>query len=189
MDEEENVSLVAEELPVEEQVIQDTRITLGSIIGSKPVEEFENFNMTEVQYVLSKLSFDQVIDEGSALLLAQQSLNAADILIEFIAKLTKSVSILDSKVTNLKNKVALAYKTADGRTTAEMKKQAGESDPGVLSLQEQLAKAKGAKAAVEYKYEVVVKAHHHFKDLAGGHRKLHTNSLTVQPKADSGGWG
>jgi hypothetical protein len=51
---------------------------------------------------------------------------------------------------------------------------AGESSDELLALETSLAKAKGAKALLEKKYEIIIKSHHYYKDIANGLR------MTVQ---------
>jgi hypothetical protein len=154
------------------------KITLGNLVGEGFDDNFESFNLTEIQKVLSQLSNEEVIDIAHAELLQQKSLYAADILIEYIAKLVKTVSYFESKVSSLKNKTALEYKSPEGKTTADMKKQAGESSEEVERLSLQLAKAKGSKNLLERKYELLIKTHHYFKDIASNQKKgiVSTNS-------------
>lgn len=147
------------------------KITLGQIIGDSFDDNFSSFDLTEVQQVLSSLAVENAIDIAHAEMLQLKSLYAADILIDYIAKLVKSVSYLETKVNSLKNKTALEYKSADGKTTADMKKQAGESSDDVLKFNELLAKAKGSKSYLEKKYEILIKLHHFYKDIGVGMRK------------------
>lgn len=147
------------------------RITLGNLVGESFTDNFEGFDLTEVQRVLGQLSSEEVIDIAHAEMLQQKSLYAAELLIEYIAKLIKMVGFLESRINSVKNKTALEYKAPDGRTTADMKKQAGESSPEVEALSLQLAKAKGSKNLLERKYEILIKSHHHFKDLSSAQKK------------------
>jgi hypothetical protein len=147
------------------------KITVGKLIGQTFEDDFESFDLTEIQKVLSALSTDNALDIAHSEMLQQKTLYAADLMIEYMAKLIKMVSYLESKISSLKNKAALAYKAPDGRTTADMKKQAGESDPEVEELASSLARAKGAKLLLDRKYEIIIKSHHFFKDLAGNQKK------------------
>jgi len=52
-----------------------------------------------------------------------------------------------------------------------MKKWAGESSPIVEELQIRLAKAKASKLVLEKKYDILIRSHHHYKDIAQGLRK------------------
>lgn len=157
--------------------------TLGALLGAHDEEEFESYDLTEVKGVLQNLKLD-AIDEGMALFLQQKTLRGADILSVYLARLIKTIAILEAKVTAAKNKASLDYKAVDGRTTADMKKYAGESDPGVEKLQIRLGRAKGAKQAIASKYEILLKSHHHFKDLALGYRQ--GNKMTTPGKPTSG---
>lgn len=148
------------------------QVRLGDFLGTELEEEFVNFDLTEIQQVLEQLQNDNAIDLAHAELLQQQALRGADILTEYLGKIIKTVGYLEAKVNRTKNNVSLEYKAPDGsRTTAEMKKWAGESSPEVEQVQIKLAKAKGSKVVLERKYEILIKAHHHFKDIAAGMRK------------------
>jgi hypothetical protein len=148
------------------------RVILGDFLGSELEENFEVFDLTEIQQVLVQLQDIDAIDLAHAELLQQQALRGADILTEYLGKIVKTVGYLEAKVNSTKNAVSLAYQAPDGsRTTADMKKWAGESAPEVEKVQIKLAKAKGSKVVLERKYEILVKAHHHFKDIAAGLRK------------------
>jgi hypothetical protein len=148
------------------------QVRLGDFLGTELEEEFGNFDLTEIQQVLEKLQNDNAIDLSHAELLQQQSLRGADILTEYLGKIIKTVGYLEAKVNSTKNRVSLEYQAPVGtRTTAEMKKWAGESSPDVEEIQIKLAKAKGSKVVLERKYEILIKSHHHFKDIAAGMRK------------------
>jgi hypothetical protein len=149
----------------------NSKITLGNIIGSNDLETFEDFDLTEVQKVLYQLSNDNAIDIAHSEMLQQKALYGAEILTGYIGKLVKTVGFLESKLNAVKNKVSLEYRAPDGKTTADMKKQAGESSPEVEELGMKLAKAKGSKTLLERKYEILLKQHHHYKDMAMSQRK------------------
>lgn len=149
-----------------------TTVKVSDLLGATATEEFDDFDLTEVHIVLSNLQSIDAIDLSHAELLSQQSLRCADILSEYLAKMVKTVSYLESKVNSTKNKISLEYVEPTGsRTTVEMKKWAGESSPKVDSLQEKLASAKGTKSLLEKKYDIVIKSHHHYKDIAAGLRR------------------
>lgn len=148
------------------------RVRLGDLLGDELEEEFINFDLTEIQQVLSKLQYTDAIDLAHAELLQQQALRGADILTEYLGKIVKTVGYLESKVNSTKNKVSLDYQAPDGsRTTADMRKWAGESSPEVEEVQIRLAKAKASKMVLEKKYDILIRSHHHYKDIAAGLRK------------------
>lgn len=147
------------------------QVRLGDFMGTELEEDFASFDITDVQEVLSNLSNTDAIDLAHAEFLQQQTLRAADLLTEYLGKIVKTVGYLEAKVNSTKNKVSLNYTAAEGRTTSEMKKWAGEASPEVEIVQIKLATAKGSKLALERKYEILVKAHHHFKDIAQGLRR------------------
>ena len=147
-------------------------VRLGDLLGNELEVEFQDFDLSEVQIVLDNLQDIDAIDLAHAELLQQQALRGADVLIEYLAKIVKTVGYLEAKVTSTKNKVSLEYKDPDGlKTTLDMKKWAGEASPEVIEVQTKLASAKGSKLYLERKYEILIKAHHHFKDIAAGLRR------------------
>jgi hypothetical protein len=148
------------------------QVRLSDFMGSELEEDFSNFDLTEIQLVLEKLQDIDAIDLSHAELLQQQALRGADVITGYLGKIVKTVGYLEAKVNSTKNKVSLEYHAPDGsRTTADMKKWAGESSPEVEAVQIKLAKAKGSKLVLERKYEILIKSHHHFKDIASGLRK------------------
>jgi hypothetical protein len=164
------------------------KITLGTLVGTKLEEEFIDFDLTEIQDILRNLQNTNAIDLAHAEILQQKALRGADIITEYLAKLVKTVSYLESKYNSTKNKISLEYKVADGsRTTVEMKKWAGEAAPEVEELAIKLAQAKGSKSILEKKYDILIKLHHHYKDISSGLRKtvLGYNNGTID-KSDNG---
>jgi len=120
-------------------------IKMSDFLGSQVEEDFLSFDMTEIQEVLSKLKETDPIDLAHAELLQQQALRGADILVEYLGKIVKTVGYLEAKVNNIKNKAALEYKAPDGtRTTIDMRKFAAEASPEVEEAQIKLAKEKWA---------------------------------------------
>ena len=142
-----------------------SKITMGSLLGMELEENFLEFDLTEIQSILASLSDTDVIDLAHAEFLQKQTLRGADIVSEYLGKLIKTTSYLESKMNSVKNKVALNYKAEDGRTTAEMKKWAGESSEEVAELAALMARGKGSKSVLEKKYDILIKSHHYYKDL------------------------
>lgn len=147
------------------------QVRLGDLLGNDLEVDFQSFDLTEVQQVLDNLQVMDAIDLAHAEVLQQQALRGADILIEYLAKITKTVGYLETKVSSTKNKVSLEYSAPEGRTTLDMKKWAADVSPEVEAVQIKLATAKGSKLFLEKKYEILIKAHHHFKDIAQGLRR------------------
>jgi hypothetical protein len=165
------------------------QVRLGDLLGDVMEEEFTDFDMTEIQEVLDNLRDISAIDLAHAELLQQQSLRAADIMIEYLAKIIKTVAYLESKVNSTKNKVSMEYTAPDGaRTTLDMKKWAGEVSPEVAEVQNRLAAAKGSKVFLERKYEILIKSHHHFKDIAVGLRKTILGYSSGTAERTPSGW-
>jgi hypothetical protein len=148
------------------------QVRLGELLGNEMEVDFQNFDLSEIQKVLDNLRDIDAIDLAHAELLQQQALRGADILTEYLAKMVRTVGYLESKVSSTKNKVSLEYKAPDGsKTTLDMKKWAAEVSPEVEIVQIKLASAKGSKLYLEKKYDLLIKAHHHFKDIAAGLRR------------------
>lgn len=168
------------------------KITLGHLVGDDLEEDFLSFDLTEIQEVLLSLKETEAFDLSHAELLQQQSLRGADLIAEYLAKIIKTTSYLESKVSSIKNKVSLDYnKTPDGsKTTADMRKWAGESSPEVEEWNIKLARAKGSKVVLEKKYDILIKAHHHFKEIAMGMKKtiLGYSGNTTDNKQVATGW-
>lgn len=166
------------------------RVRLGDFLGTEWEENFLEFDLTEIQRVLVRLEITDAIDLAHAELLQQQSLRGADILTEYLGKIVKTVAYLEAKVASTKNKVSLEYTAPDGaRTTLDMKKWAAESSPEVEEVQNRLAKAKGSKVFLEKKYDILIKAHHHYKDIAMGLRRTVLGySQTTQTEKAPEGW-
>jgi hypothetical protein len=158
-------------------------ITLGSILGTNYEEDFAEFDLTEIQGVLATLANTASIDLAHAELLQQQALRGADLASEFLGKLVKTTSYLEGRVNATKNKASLEYAPAFGKSTADLRKQAGEASPEVEELSNRLAKAKGARVMLEKKLDILIKTHHHYKEIAMGMRKgivSHTQNTPVE---------
>lgn len=148
------------------------QVRLGDLLGAAMEEDYNNFDMTEIEEVLGQLREVDAIDLAHAELFQQQALRCADILAIYLGKIVKTVAYLEAKVNSTKNRVSLDYTAPNGvKTTLDMKKWAGESSSEVEKVQIQLASAKGSKVALEKKYDILIKAHHHFKDISAGMRK------------------
>lgn len=145
--------------------------TLGDMLGSDLEEKFLDFEMSEVQNLLAYLQQEDPFDIMHAELLQQKALQAADILSLYLGKMVKTVSYLEGKVNSTKNRASLNYQAEEGKTTAEMKKWAGDCSPEVEELLTKLSVAKGSKIILEKKYDILIKSHHHFKDIAAGLRR------------------
>lgn len=147
-------------------------VRLGDLLGNDLEVKFHDFDLSEVQHVLDYLRENEPFDIAQAEMLTQKALRGADVLTEYLGKLAKTVGYLESKVASTKNKVSLEYKAPDGsRTTLDMKKWAADVSPEVEAVQIKLSEAKGSKQYLEKKYELLLKAHHHFKEIAGGLRR------------------
>ncbi len=148
------------------------QVRLGDLLGNEMEVNFQDFDLTEIQQVLDNLKDIDAIDLAHAEALQQQALRGADILTEYLAKIVKTVGYLEARVQSTKNKVSLEYQAPDGaKTTLDMKKWAADVSPEVDEVQKKLATAKGSKLYLERKYEILIKSHHHFKDIAAGLRK------------------
>jgi len=166
------------------------QVRLGDLLGTENEVDYRNFDLSEIQQVLDNLKDIDAIDLAHAEALQQQALRGADVLAVYLGQMVKTVGYLEAKVQSTKNKVSLEYQAPDGaRTTLDMKKWAGESSPEVETVQIKLAEAKGSKLFLERKYEILIKAHHHFKDIAQGLRRTilgYSQSTTTSDKVPEG---
>ena len=145
---------------------------LGELMGTALEDDFLDFDLTEIQNVLEKLRDTDAIDLAHAELLQQQSLRGADVITGYLGKIVKTVGYLEAKLNAVKNKAALDYQAPEGaRTTIDMRKWWSEQAPEVMEAQISLARAKGSKSFLEKKYDLLIKSHHHYKDIASGLRK------------------
>jgi hypothetical protein len=146
--------------------------TLGDLIGDKDEDAFGDFDLSEVQEILGELRETQPHDIAHAELIQQRALRGADILSEFMGKMVKTVGFLESKVNSIKNKAALNYSAPPGaRVTADVRRSAAEADPGVEEASIKLARAKAGKIVLEKKFDLLIRQHHHAKDIANGLRR------------------
>lgn len=146
--------------------------TIGDLMGSDLVEDFSGWDYSEIHKVLSKLEIFEAIDLSHAEMLQQQALRGADIVCEYLSKIVKTVSYLESKINSAKNKAALEFKPAEGqKATGEFRKLFGESAPEVEELSIKLARAKGVKILLEKKYDILIRSHYHYKEIAQGMRR------------------
>lgn len=147
-------------------------VTVKDIIGNGFDDEFEDFDMTEIQELVSELQSNQLPDLASSEYMMQRSLRCADLIGEYLCKLVKLVSYYEALANKTKYAVALAYEDPKGgKTTQEAKKWAGESSVELLEIEIKIAKIKGAKAVLEKKFEIVIRMFHSIKDMASGMRK------------------
>lgn len=145
---------------------------LSDLIGNTFEDEFAEFDLSEIQQVLASLKTDQpIVDVAKCEWFQQKALRGADIITEYLGKVVKLTSHFESKVNSLKNKAALEYTAKEGRTTAEMKKQAGECSPDIEPWLEKLAKVKAAKVVLEKKYDILIRTHYFYKEIATGMRR------------------
>lgn len=147
-----------------------SRVTVKDVIGIKDEEDFLNFDLTAIQKILSNLNRDVPIDIAHAEKFCQESLRCADILSEYLAKINKTSSYLENRLTIVKNRALVEF-TSDVKVTADIRKAASESNKDVEEISNKLSSVKGAKMALEKKYDILIKSHHHWKDIAAGLRK------------------
>jgi hypothetical protein len=160
-------------------------ISLGDLIGYELEEQFFSFDLTQVEAILSQLAEPVPSDIAHAETAQQAALRAADILATYLAKMVKHVSYLESSLNSTKNKVSLEYSASEGRTTMEMKKWAAESSPEVDKIQIALARAKGSKLFLEKKYDLLIRQHHHLKDISSGMRRNMPSVHSTIPHQES----
>lgn len=165
------------------------QVRLGDLLGNELESDFAEFDLTEIKSVEEALRNTEAIDLPHAELMQQQSLRGADILIEYLAKIVKTIGYLETKVNSVRNKVSLEYQAPAGaKTTTDMKIWAGNASTEVEAILIKLASAKGSKVYLEKKYDVLIKLHHYFKEIATGLRRtiLGYSSGAPQDKVPEG---
>ena len=165
---------------IREKIMQNVR--LGDLLGTELEEDFMSFDFTEIQMILETLREENSIDISHAEMLQQKALRGADIITDYLGKIVKTVGYLEAKLNTIKNKVSLEYKSPDGsRTTTDMRLWAANCSPEVEEVQIKLSKAKASKSVLEKKFDILIRSHHHYKDIASGLRRTilgHSSILT-----------
>lgn len=165
------------------------KVTLGDVVGETMDEDFKKFDLTEIQEVLASLAETEAIDIAHAELLQQQSLRGAQILSGYLSRMIKTTSYLESKVNSVKNKASLEFVPPQGvKATADMRIWAGNCSPEVDKLNDLLAQAKGSKSYLEKHYDILLKAHHHYKEIATGLRRSILGYNTGDKPKVAPGW-
>ena len=163
---------------------------MSDYLGTNDEEDFMEFDLTEIEEVLISLRDIDAIDLAHAELLQQMALRGADIIVGYLGKIVKTVGYLETKVNRLKNKASLEYKNPDGgKTTVDMKIWASTNSPEVDDAQKQLSAAKASKMVLDRKYDLLVKSHHHYKDIAQGLRRTilgYAGPAEQEPEAKTG---
>lgn len=163
-------------------------MTIRDLIGADTEDKYLDFDLSEVQQVLATLQIETAVDLPQAENMQRMALRAADVLSEYSGKLTKMIGVIESKLNRKHNEIQLNYEapTAKGKTTADMRKSAAEADPEVEKLSIELAKVKGAMSAVNKKYDLVIKTHHYYKDIALGFKRTLMNNPPLSSSSE--GW-
>ena len=165
----------------------EERYTLGNIIGDKLEDDFSNFDMTEIKTILTMLKETNAIDIAHTEYLQQQALRGAYILTEYLARMIKTVLYLEGKVNTARNKAAMNLQS-EQKITADMRRYAYETSPEAEEIDARLYRAKGGKAALEKQYDLLIKGHHHWKDMAAGMRKSILGYGNQNDKQTNPGW-
>lgn len=146
---------------------------LGDFIGGDTEDNFADFDLTEIQNVLANLQSTEIIsDIGQAERLQQKALRGADILIEYLGKITKTVGILESQINKTKNAISLNYKSPENvKITADIRVLAAGASSEVEALFIKLSRAKASKLVLEKKYDLIIKSHYYFKEIAASYKQ------------------
>lgn len=165
------------------------QVRLGDFIGNQLEEDFSQFDLTEIQNVLRYLENTDPVDLAHAEMLQQKALRGADVLTEYLGKIVKTVSYLEGRLNSVKNKVALGYQNPDGgKTTTDMKIWASNCSPEADDIQIKLSKAKASKMVLEKKYDILIKTHHHYKEIAAGMKKTILGYTPISAEKIPEGW-
>jgi hypothetical protein len=140
---------------------------IRDVIGESVDEAFLDYDYTRIQETLNEISNNDTPDIAHAQYLQHKCLVAADILAEYSGKIIKHLSYLENKLTSIRNKYALEYRDPiTNKATGEMRAFAVKSCPDADEYEENLARAKGVKALLDKKFDILIKAHHLYKDVA-----------------------
>ena len=146
--------------------------TLEEFIGEGMEDDFLDFDLSEIQEILNNLKNTNAIDLAHSEYLQQRCLNGADVLIEYLGKLTKMAGFYETKINTAKNKASLEYQSPDGKkASTDIRIWAGAVAPEVEELQIKMAKIKASRLVIEKKYDLLIKAHHHWKSISDGYKK------------------
>lgn len=148
------------------------QVLLNDLIGEDLEEDFKNFDLTEIQEVLSCLASENTVDIAHCEMLMQKSLRGADILSEYLGKMIKTVNYLEVRLNSVKNKAALNFKSDDGsKPSIQLRVMASEADLEVSELAMKLGRAQAGQAVLSKKFDLIVKSHYHYKEVLVGLRK------------------
>jgi hypothetical protein len=161
------------------------KYTIRDIIGDDVEEAFLDFDYTRIQEVLNEVSNSETPSMAHAEYLAHKCLVAADILAGYMGKLVKFSSYLENKITSTRNQYAIEYKGTDGKTTADMRALALKSCPAADIYEETLAKLKGTKITIEKRYDILIKNHHQYKDIAARMNRMIPSENSLPQSSDN----
>jgi hypothetical protein len=143
---------------------------LKDMVNSSTDEQFLNFSLDDIQAILTSLQNTEVPDLAHAELMQQRALIGANMVCDFLAKVVKIVSSLDNKINSMRSTYAINYRIDGKVPAADVRTLALKSCPDVSDLEELLSNAKASKSFLERKYDILIKTHHHYKDIAAGLR-------------------
>jgi len=146
-------------------------VTVKDLIGDKFDDEFETWDMSEIQQLVSELQNLDIFDIAHSEKMQLRALRCADLITGYLGKIVKLSSYYEAKANKVKYSVALDYKSTEGKTTQESRKWAGEASDELMEVEIKLAKIKGTKALLEKKFEIIIRMFHSIKDVASGLRK------------------
>lgn len=144
--------------------------TIKDVLSSLE-DDFLNFDLSEITEVLSTLQSDIPVDLAQAENMQRLSLRATDVLSEYLVKIIKIIGVLESNLNRKKNEILLTYEAPKGKTTADMRKAASESNEEVEEISNKISKAKAAKIYLDKKYDIVMKTHYYYRDVAEGYKR------------------
>lgn len=154
--------------------------TLKDIVVKDDMDAYLSFDMTEIDVILSSLKNTTACDIATSEFLQQQSLRCADIIAELLSQIVYVYSNLESELSFVKNKTSFDFKPSDDKkNTADMRKYAGESHSNIPQLTQKISAAKAARDLCQRKYELLIKAHHHYKEISTSMRKTIISNNTV----------
>lgn len=167
---------------------------LGDILGNELEDDFVNFDLTEIQKVLQELNSSSAIDLPHAEKMQQLCLRGADLISDYLCKITKTLGYLESKTNRVRNQAAVEFKpTSDKsekpeRVTADVRKAAAEASPEVEALSIKIATAKAAKSLLDKKYDIISKSFYYYKEIAAGYNRTSAGFAKSPITDHDNGW-
>ena len=147
--------------------------TVRDIVGDCDLEEeFDTISLDEVNVVLDELNSCSIHDVAHAEYLQQKALACANYLANHLSRIVKIASFLESQISTQRNKTAAYYTRDDVKVTNDLRIFAAKACPEAAMLENKLSRVKGIKLLLEKKYDLLLKCHYYFKEIASSFKGI-----------------